>query len=279
MMPESTMPFGIFNRIHMISEHFDNIKGLIIDMDGVLWYEQQPLGDLPKIFKRINELNLKVILATNNASRTVDEYHHKLNSFGVKLEDWQVINCAQAAGIYLSESYPDGCNVYVVGSPSLKRTLESYNLQVVDENEKNVQVVVASIDYDLSYDKLKHATLLIHSGCDFIGTNTDATYPTPEGYLPGSGMVVGALEITSGQRARIVGKPEPILYEMALKRLELKPEETLTIGDRLETDIAGAQAAGMHTALVLTGASTLDQAQDFTPSPEVVVQDLSTLIF
>ncbi|MDY6868395.1 MAG: HAD-IIA family hydrolase [Chloroflexota bacterium] len=263
----------------MISEHFNNIKGLIIDMDGVLWHDHQPLGDLPKIFNRIDDLGLRSILATNNASRTVEEYHQKLAGFGVKLEDWQVINSAQAAGIYLSEQYPNGCNVYVVGSPSLKETLESYDLRVVSEAEDDVQVVVASMDLELNYEKLKHATLLIRSGCEFIGTNPDATFPTPEGLLPGSGMVVGALEIASGQQAKIMGKPKPLLYEMALKRLELAPEETLAIGDRLETDIAGAQAVGMHTALVLTGASTLAQAQDFDPPPEVIQQNLSDLIF
>jgi 4-nitrophenyl phosphatase len=179
----------------------------------------------------------------------------------------------------LSEQYPNGCNVYVVGSPSLKETLESYDLRVVSEAEDDVQVVVASMDLELNYEKLKHATLLIRSGCEFIGTNPDATFPTPEGLLPGSGMVVGALEIASGQQAKIMGKPKPLLYEMALKRLELAPEETLAIGDRLETDIAGAQAVGMHTALVLTGASTLAQAQDFDPPPEVIQQNLSDLIF
>ncbi len=262
----------------MISDHFENIKGLIIDMDGVLWHDHQPLGDLPRIFNRINALGLRTILATNNASRTVEEYHQKLDNFGVQLEDWQVINSAQAAGIYLSEKYPNGCHVYVVGSPSLKKTLDSYGLRVVGEDKEDVQVVVASMDFDLTYDKLKHATLLIRSGCEFVGTNPDATFPTPEGLMPGSGMVVGALEISSGQQAKIVGKPKPLLYEMALKRLELAPEETLAIGDRLETDIAGAQAAGMHTALVLTGASNLAQAKDFSPPPDVIQQDLSSLI-
>jgi len=263
----------------MIFEYFDTINGLILDMDGVLWNDHQPLGDLPRIFKRIEELDLKVILATNNASRTVEEYHQKLKGFGVNLEDWQVINSAQAAGIFLSEEYPNGCNVYVVGSSSLKRTLEAYGMQIVHKDEADVQAVVASIDFNLSYEKLKHASLLLRSGCDFIGTNLDATYPTPEGLLPGSGTIVGALEIASGKKAKIMGKPEPLMYEMALKRLALKPEETLAIGDRLETDIAGAQAVGMHTALVLTGVSTLAQARDFSPQPEVIVQDLTDLIF
>ena len=261
-----------FNYLH-------NIQGLIIDMDGVLWHDTEPLGDLPAIFSRIRELGLKFILATNNSTRTVDEYHVKLSRFGVKLEDWQVINVGQAVGIYLHEKFPDGANVYVVGQPSLKETLGSYGLSVVNEEVSEVQVVVASMDYSLTYDKLKHASLLIQAGCQFIGTNPDTTLPTPNGLIPGSGTIIGALEIASGKKAIIIGKPEPLLYEIALNRLKLGPEQTLAIGDRLETDIVGAHAAGIHTAMVLSGVSTLEQAENFNPQPEIIVKNLTELIF
>jgi 4-nitrophenyl phosphatase len=91
--------------------------------------------------------------------------------------------------------------------------------------------------------------------------------------------VIGAIEIASGKKATIIGKPQPLLYQMALRRLALAPEETLGIGDRLETDIAGAQAAGMPSALVLTGAATLAQAKAFSPPPDIIIEDLSELIF
>lgn len=263
----------------MISEYLDNIKGLIIDMDGVLWKDSEPLGSLSKVFEKIRDLGLNFILATNNASRTVEEYQQKLNRFGVQLEGWQIINSAQAVGIYLSDHYPCGSKVYVVGQPSLKTTIASYGFKIVNEDDEDIRAVVASMDFELSYEKLKHAALLIRSGCEFIGTNPDATYPTPEGLLPGSGTVIGALEIASGKEAKIIGKPQPLLYQMALNRLELAPDETLAIGDRLETDIAGAKEAGMHTALVLTGVSTRKQAERFTPPPDIIAQDLTTLIF
>jgi len=262
----------------MIVDYLPNIKGLIIDMDGVLWRDTQPLGDLPVIFDRIRQQGMSFILATNNATRTVDEYHTKLAGFGVSLEDWQVINAAQAVGIYLQEKYPGGAKVYVVGQPSLKHTLELYGLTIVNDHPEDAQVVVASLDYELTYEKLKHASLLIQSGCEFIGTNPDKTLPTPEGFIPGSGTVIGALELASGQQAKIIGKPEPLLYQMALKRLGLTPEDTLAIGDRLETDIAGAQAAGIHSALVLTGASSMQQAQKFLPQPEIISKSLEELI-
>lgn len=262
----------------MAADILKNIKALIIDMDGVLWRDSQPLGDLTGIFHSIEALGLKYILATNNATRTVDEYHQKLLGFGVKIPEGGIINSAQAVGIYLAEHYTDGANVYVVGEPSLKHTLRQYNLNIVDESEKDVQVVVASMDLSLSYQKIKHASLLIQSGCEFIGTNPDRTLPTPEGFTPGSGTVIGALEIASGRTAKYIGKPEPLLYEMALRRLGVRPGETLAVGDRLETDIVGAHAAGIHTALVLTGASTREQAQGFNLKPEIITQDFTELM-
>ena len=263
----------------MISDHFDNIKALIIDMDGVLWHDSEPLGDLPKIFDQIRTLGYRFILATNNATRTVQEYHEKLAGFGVDLADGQIINSAQAVGIYLSDHHPQGSRIFVVGQPSLKQTLQGYGLNVVGKEATEVEVVVASLDFDLTYEKLRHASLLIQNGAEFIGTNPDATLPTPEGFFPGSGTVIGALEIASGKKAKIIGKPEPLLYEMALKRLRVAPDEALAIGDRLETDIAGAQAAGIHTVLVLSGASRLTQAEAYQPQPELIVQNLTKLIF
>jgi 4-nitrophenyl phosphatase len=263
----------------MISDYLPNIKGLIIDMDGVLWHDTQPLGDLPAIFNRIQDIGYKMILATNNATRTVDEYRAKLNRFGVELESWQIINSSQAVGIYLHEKYPQGADVFVVGQPSLKATLAEHGMRIVTDEEEKVDVVVAGLDFGLTYDKLKHASLLIQSGSYFVGTNPDVSFPTPAGLTPGAGTVIGALEIASGHKAKFIGKPEPALYEIAMRRLQLTSEETLAIGDRYETDIIGAHAAGMHAALVLSGVTTAAQAQKYDPQPDIIVQDLTTLIF
>ena len=263
----------------MISDHFPNVRGLIIDMDGVLWHDLNPIGDLPALFNAMRDQGYQFIMATNNATRTVAEYHQILNDFGVFLESWQIINAAQATASFLLEKYPNGCRVYVVGQPSLKDTLREHGHTVVDETANDVQVVVGSLDYDLTYHKIKHASLLIQNGCEFYGTNPDVTLPTPEGLIPGGGTVIGAIELASMHKAVMIGKPEPLLYQMALKRLALSPEETLGIGDRLETDIAGAQAAGIHSALVLSGASSLGQARQFNPPPEIITANLMELIF
>ncbi len=263
----------------MLLDKFPKIKGLIIDMDGVLWHDSEPLGDLKRIFNHIRKMDLKFVLVTNNATKTMKEFLEKFSQFGVRLNEEQILNSAQATGIYLRDKFGNGTKVYVVGQPGLMNTLESYGMTIINDNEDGCDVVVASLDYQLTYKKLKMGSLLIQSGCEFIGTNRDSALPTPEGLIPGAGTVVGALEIASGKKAKIIGKPEPLLYQLALDRLGLAPEEALAVGDRLETDIAGAQAAGIHTALVLTGASTLEQARNYNPPPEVIAQDFTELIF
>ena len=262
----------------MISDYLSNIKALILDMDGVLWCDTQPLGKLSAIFDQIRDFGYQFVFVTNNATRTVDEYLDKLAGFGVQVEREQIFTAAEATGWYLSEQYPVNASVYVVGQPSLKHTITAHGLNVVDDTKEDARVVVASLDYQLTYEKLKHASLLIQAGCDFIGTNPDRTLPTPEGFIPGSGTVIEALEIATGKKAKIIGKPDPLLYQMALKHLRTLPYETLAVGDRLETDIAGAQAAGIHTALVLTGVSSIKQAQEYHPNPDIISINFTELV-
>ena len=263
----------------MISDFLPNIKGLIIDMDGVLWNDNEPIGDLPKIFGKIVEIGYKFILVTNNPTRTIDEYHAKFLKFGVSLEPSQIINSAQALGIFLKKKFPEGATVYAVGQPSFKRTLTEHGMEIVDENYKNPNVVAASVDFQFTYEKLKTASLFIQSGSYFVGTNPDATFPTQEGFIPGGGSIIGAIQIASGQEPKIIGKPKPALYEMALDHLQLKPSETLAIGDRYETDIAGAIAAGMHSALVLTGISNIENLKNYKTQPDIISNNLTELIF
>lgn len=263
----------------MISEHLPNINGLIIDMDGVLWRDSEPIGDLVKNFNQITSLGLKFILATNNATRTIAEHQAKLRKFGVDVPRDQIMGSGQATGIYLRKKFGVGARVYVIGQPSLVETMEEYGLEVVNMFEEEIDVVLVSLDFNLNYTKLKTASLLVQRGSVLVGTNSDLTYPSQEGLIPGSGIILRAVELASNHTGIVVGKPEPLLYQMALERLELLPSETLAIGDRLETDIVGAQKAGIHTALVLSGVTSKPQVENFSPKPDIIVKDLAELIF
>jgi 4-nitrophenyl phosphatase len=134
------------------------------------------------------------------------------------------------------------------------------------------------MDRALTYSKLKIATLLLNNGVPFIGTNPDATFPTPEGLIPGAGSILAALSIASGCTPIIAGKPESLMYEVALNRLQLSSNQVLAIGDRPETDIKGAQKIGCYTALVLSGVTNPDQAVMWKPAPDLIVSDLQALV-
>jgi 4-nitrophenyl phosphatase len=257
-----------------------NSKALILDMDGVLWRDNTPIGDLPAIFARIRERGLKVALATNNATRTVDEHLKKLSSFGVELEPWQVISSAIAAANVLSKRFPDSGAIFVVGENGIQRALEEHGFHpIVNPDDETTPVaVVSSFDRGVTYGKLSRATLHIRAGAPFYGTNPDKTFPTPQGLVPGAGAILAAIEAATGVEPIIIGKPQPAMMHMALERLRTQPEETLVVGDRLETDIAAGQAAGCKTALVLSGVSTREGAERWEPPPDYIVADLNSLV-
>jgi 4-nitrophenyl phosphatase len=251
------------------------IKTIILDMDGVLWRDDVQIGDLPAIFAEIDRRCWQLSLATNNATRTIDQYVDKLLKFGVRVHPNQIINSAQAAANYLKQRFPQGGNVYVVGESALSNTLlnHGYTNSTID-----ALAVVVGMDRQLVYEKLRQATLLLRGGAIFVATNPDRTFPTPAGLVPGTGAILAALEAASEIQPIIVGKPAPEMYQLAMQRMNATPESTLVVGDRLETDIAGAQKIGCRTALVLSGVTSMQKAQDWKPALDWLAPDLSSLI-
>lgn len=254
----------------------EHLAALILDMDGVLWRDTQPIGDLPDIFERIREHGWKFALATNNGTRSPAQFVEKLRGFGVSgVETWQVVNSAQAAAEYLKKKHPRGGPVYVLGEEGVLQALAECGFFPGCENPL---AVVAGLDRSLTYERLRVAAGLIRSGVPFIGTNPDRTLPTPEGLIPGAGAILAALEAASGVQPTIVGKPHPEMYRVALERLGARPAETLVVGDRIETDIAGGQATGCPTALVLSGVTSEAAARRSPHQPTLIAADLAALL-
>jgi 4-nitrophenyl phosphatase len=251
------------------------IRGLILDMDGVIWRGPEPIGDLPAIFSLIKRKGWKVVLASNNATRSAGQFIEILAGFGVKLEPWQVVNSAVATASYLLERYPDGGPVYFIGQDGLHHELTSAGFYL---DETKPLAVISSMDREVTYNKLRVATLLIRKGIPFISTNSDATFPDPEGLVPGAGSIMVALQAATDVQPVIIGKPQPELYRIALSRMGISPEEGLMVGDRLETDIAGAQRIDCPTALVLSGVTSREDARDWTPPPDIIADDLGSLL-
>ena len=259
----------------MIQSTFPGIKALIIDMDGVLWKAEHPIGDLPAIFRRIQDLGLKAIFATNNSTRTVEKYVERLHRFGIEANAEQIITSSLATVHLLKKRYPDGGPVFVVGETGLIETLKSSGFYQQDEN---VLAVVAGMDTTATYAKLSQATLLIHSGAAFYATNPDSTFPTPRGPAMGAGGLIAAIQTSSGVAPIIAGKPYTPMMNLVLEKLNLAPEEILAVGDRLNTDIQAGKNIGCKTALVLTGISTRAEAEALDSPPDIIAADFATLI-
>ena len=255
------------------------IRTLILDMDGVLWRADEPIGSLPFIFTQFKSKGYKVVLATNNATRSASQYLDKLSGFGVNLEAWQIVNSSQAAADFLHKKFPQGGPVYVIGEEGLIGSLEARGFQTTPEgNQDTIKAVVVGMDRTLTYQKLLQATLLIRSGVPFIATNSDRTFPTPAGLVPGAGSILAALVAATNIEPEVIGKPSPEIYRIALQRTDSSPRETLVVGDRLETDIAGAQALGCYTALVLSGVTSAEAAAAWLPQPDLILPDLTALL-
>jgi 4-nitrophenyl phosphatase len=256
-----------------------NIKALILDMDGVIWKGDAPIGDLPAIFKRIRERGLKFVFATNNGTKTPEEYQQKLADLGVDIEPSQVVTSAMGIAFLLGQKYPRGTRIFMIGEEGIRTALEEKGFEVLGlENASEAQAVVMGIDRGVNFQKIAEATLLVRAGRPFYTTNTDRTCPTPRGEIPGSGAWLSVVTTATGVEPTVAGKPFPYLMELSLEKLGTKKEETLVVGDRLETDIAAGQSVGCPTALVLSGVSTLEQAEAWKPSPEIITESLESLV-
>ena len=251
------------------------IEGLILDLDGVIWRDDTPINDTQAVFEQIRALALRVVFATNNATRNVDQYLEKLGRFGVKAEPWQVVNSGMAVAYLLAQRFPAGGPVYLLGGDGVRTALEEKGFY---HAEKDVLAVVSSMDRSINFAKLTTATLMIRSGIPFYGTNPDRTFPTPQGLIPGSGAILAALEAATDVQAILGGKPSPAMMNLAMQHLGTLPQQTLAVGDRLETDILGGANAGCRTALVLSGVATLKDLEKWSPKPDLVAADLAELI-
>jgi 4-nitrophenyl phosphatase len=180
----------------------------------------------------------------------------------------------------LSAALPRGASVFVVGEEGVIQALRDKAFVVITDpaDKRAVQAVVGGFDRQFSYDKMLRAAAHIRAGAAFYGTNADATFPTSEGLVPGAGAVLAAIMTAAEKQPIVVGKPSPFLFELAAQRMNLTPPEILVVGDRLETDIAGGQAFGARTALVLSGVSTREGAADWHPAPDLIAADLAQLV-
>ena len=255
---------------------FERIEALICDMDGVLWRGSVPLPGLTELFDFLRARELKFALATNNSRNTQADYVKKLAVMGVNgVEPRHIVTSGTATLSYLKTQYPPGARLYVIGGDGLKRMLGDAGYKLV---EAGAEVVVCGLDFDFTYEKARAATFLIRDGARFIGTNPDSSFPTPAGLAPGAGSLLALIAAASGAEPTVIGKPGRGMFDAALQQLGARPEATLMVGDRINTDIMGAQALGIKTALVMTGVETEESLRSSEVQPDAVFKGLPELL-
>lgn len=251
------------------------VHGFLLDMDGVLYRGDTPREGAIAWIDYLNVHDIPYLCITNNATRSPEQYGWKLEALGISIAVDKVLGTAETTARWLAEQTPSA-SVLVVGTQGLADELCRRHLTVVESPP--VDYVVAGLDPELTYEKLKRAALAIRAGATFVGTNPDPTFPGEEGLAPGCGAILAALETATDTRPIIVGKPEPIIFREALRRLGLSPKEVAVVGDRLDTDILGGQRLGLTTALVLGGVTTSDALETSPIRPDYVFTDLTDLL-
>jgi 4-nitrophenyl phosphatase len=259
--------------------NLEALQTLLIDGDGVLWRSDEAIPGLKRFFSVLENRNIEWALLTNNSTRSADQYIEKMRIFGITASVSKIFSSGTVTTIYLRERFTDGGAVYVIGESGFKKTL-SENGFVVHDGDKlpsGIVAVVVSLDRYLTYDKLKIASLLIRNSVPFIATNIDRTLPTPNGLTPGTGSTLAALIAATEIEPTVIGKPGPMLYKTAMASLKADPSTTAMLGDRLETDILGAQRIGIGTIVVLTGIATRKELSASDIQPDFVYENIAEL--
>jgi 4-nitrophenyl phosphatase len=249
------------------------------DLDGVVWKGDRPIAGSPDTIRTLRDAGKRVTFVTNNSSETPETYAKKLAEMGAGGSPDEVVSSADATARLLEREVPGlrGRLAYVIGGEGLLNAVASVGVRIASADEaKDASLVVVGWDRDLTYEKLRLATLAVRAGAIFVASNTDATYPAPEGLIPGAGAIVAALRTATGVEPLVAGKPDPGVFQVARDRLGGSP--ALVVGDRVETDIVAAKAAGWPGALVLSGATGIPELAAAPAWPDFVLWRLTDVL-
>jgi HAD superfamily hydrolase (TIGR01450 family) len=226
----------------------------LLDLDGVVYVGRDAVPAAASALSQVRERGMRIAFVTNNAARPPAEVAAHLVELGIAAEPGEVVNSAQAAAHYLADRLPHGAAVLVVGTTGLWEALRERGLNPVERMDDRVAAVVQGYSPELSWRQLAEGAVAIRAGVPWVATNLDATVPSPRGPLPGNGSMVAALRHATGATPVVTGKPEPTMHREMVSRTGA--QRPLIVGDRLETDIAGATAVGCPSLLVLTGVTS-----------------------
>jgi 4-nitrophenyl phosphatase len=239
------------------------ISCAIFDLDGTLFLGKKVLPGAIECLETLRGAGVKTLFLTNAGTRSRQGVADKLASMGFKAQADEVYCGSYILARHIRDKYP-GRTVFPVGEPGLTEELRRNGIKVTEEG-KTGDIVAVCLDRTLTYEKLGKAHVLLRKGALFLATNKDHIFPTESGTMPGAGAIVAALEFSSERMPYVVGKPNPMAFDLMKEEHGLKSGETLMVGDRLDTDVAFARNCGMKSALVLSGNSKREDIGDLLP--------------
>lgn len=253
------------------------MKLFLFDMDGTLYLGNRLYDFTIELLTQIRRTGGRYLFMTNNSSKSVADYIKKLAKLGIEATREDFITSSQATAYYLKKHH-NGQILYVCGTNSLKEELRSEGFTVTEDAEE-AQCIVMGFDTELTFKKLEDVSwLLLTREIPFIATNPDLVCPTEFGSVPDCGSVCQMIYNATGKRPVVIGKPSPLMPELAMERLGVSKEETCVIGDRIYTDVKSGLNAGITGILVMSGETTPQILAESPDKPHLVLEDAGEIL-
>lgn len=254
-------------------EQLRNKEGFICDMDGVLYHGNRLLEGAKEFVEWLVREEKKFLFLTNNSGKTPKELRGKLLNMGLDVDESHFYTSALATAKFLQHQSP-GCSAYVIGEPGLFNALYDAGISLNDQNPDYVVIGEAS---GYNYDTICRAVSLVLGGAKLIGTNCDITGPTEHGLAPACRALVAPVEMSTGQSAYFVGKPNPLMMRTGLRMLGVHSESAVMVGDRMDTDIIAGIESGLDTVLVLSGVTSREELEKYPYRPRIVLDGVGNI--
>ncbi len=248
-------------------------KSYILDMDGVLVKGSQAIPGAQQFIERLISSNTKFAILTNNPMYTPRDLQYRLKNLGLDVPAESLFTSAMATAQFLNAQMPNG-SAYVIGETGLTTALHDVNYLLTD---RDPDYVVLGETTNYSFERVSRAVKLVAAGARFIATNPDASGPSERGIEPACGAMAALIEAATGVRPYFVGKPNPLMMRSALWFLGAHSEETVMVGDRMDTDVVAGMESGMETVLVLTGVTREEDVSRFAYRPTRVVPSVAEI--
>lgn len=248
-------------------------KNFLIDMDGVLVHGRRMIPGADKFIETLKTKEIKFLILTNNSIYTPIDLAHRLQVTGINVEEKQIFTSAMATANFMHLQKPKG-NAFVIGESGLNVAIHNIGYILTPDNP---DFVVLGETFDYNLHQVTKAVRLIMDGAPFLATNPDPTGPSTDGISPACGAMAALIERASGRSPFFLGKPNPFMIRSSLNYLGVHSENTVMIGDRMDTDILSGIQSGMETILVLTGVTNMKMLEDFPYRPNHIIKSIAEI--